>query len=218
MVDANPSAGALYTLDITDGTATRIGTADKFGLSSESIVDANGIAALNGALYMVYYKGLTTLNATTGVATSACPANNNTCNGGAQSFDGLTAVGSTLYMVGATTLGGSNTHVGRLYKFNDLSTGIPTQVGGDNFGLGRGVYPGAIATLNNTLYMVTSTAIGTPALYTVDTSTGNATQVGGAEKFGAGLQNADGLVAVDGVLYMVTKDTDALYKIIISEE
>ena len=58
----------LYTLNVTTGVATRIGSATQFGVGEDSVTD---ILSFGGRLYMVG-KGtdkLYTLNVETGVAT-----------------------------------------------------------------------------------------------------------------------------------------------------
>ena len=78
-----------------------------------------------------------------------------------------------------------------------------------NFGLGESPKksPGGLASHNGVLHMVTD---DDDALYSLDTSTGEATLIG---SFGATETSPTGLTSHDGVLYMVGDSGDALYSI-----
>ena len=83
----------------------------------------------------------------------------------------------------------------------------------DKFGVGEDI-PSGLASITDggttTLYMVGST---NDALYTLDTSTGIATQVGTADKFGVSPSEdiPSGLASIGDTLYMVGTNTALLY-------
>ena len=92
------SKAALYTLNPTTGTATRVGSANDFGVGESN---PSGLAYHNGTFYMVggSNDALYTLNPTTGRAARVGSA---TAFGIGETVPtGLASHNGTLYMVGA---------------------------------------------------------------------------------------------------------------------
>ena len=156
IVDANgtfyiASGTALFTLDLSDGTLTRIGTSNFFG---DFPVSAAGLAYLNNTLYMVSSGSgklnLYTLDPTTGIATRVGSATE--FGVGETSPGGLAVVGDTLYMLGGTN--------GTLYTLN-TTTGVAT-VADSSVSFGAEISPAGLAVNNSTLYIVGQ---ATAALY-----------------------------------------------------
>ncbi len=120
---------------------------------------------------------------------------------------GLAAINGTLYMVGEQT--------DVLYTLNTDSAdgtddGAAIQVGSTAAGFGVvESLPTGLAAINGTLYMVGER---TDLLYTLDTTTGRATQVSAASvnQFGVGESNPSDLAAIANTLYMAG-DNDVLY-------
>ena len=208
--------GFLYTLNRTNGQATKVGTFGVgFGLSSATNDNENepvGLACRsNGTLYMVgdFRERLYTVDRNNGRASRIAATRffgNNENNVSDISF-----VGSTLYMTGHTN--------DRLYQLSTM-TGlvvVGSSVGVNDFGVSEGV-PRALATSpDGVLYMVGANQDG---LYTVQTATGNnygkATKVGTQTRFGLSASDIDpsGLEFVGTTLYMVERQAyDALYEI-----
>ena len=192
---------ALYTIDISDGTATQVGSETRFGTVSET--GPEGLASLNNVLYMVGRgnNALFTLNTTTGVATRV---------GAATDFGtvtetiptGLSQLQGVLYMVGRGNRA--------LYTLN-TTTGVATRVGtSTNFGVNETI-PTGIASHNGVLYMIGASL---DALYTLDTTTGAATRVDAdISRFNVSESNPAGMGSHNGVLYMVGGTADALYRL-----
>ena len=95
--------GALYTINVATGVATKVGSALRYGAS---LIDANALASHGGSLYMTgsfasFQDALYTVDATTGIATRVGTAT----NFGVNEINplGLASQGGSLYMVGATT-------------------------------------------------------------------------------------------------------------------
>ena len=180
------STNSLYTLDTATGEATRVG---RLGTAATESLPS-GLAAHGGSLYMVGEStdSLYTLNAGTGAATTI----------GATIADptGLTSHGDNLYAVNEEVR--SLVGRGALYTINP-ATGAGTQVGSaDLFGANE-AFPAALASFNNTLYMVGNV---TGFLYELDPMTGIATRVGTTSYRGV-VGSSHGLAAHDGILYMV---------------
>ena len=198
---------ALYTLNIATSRATRIGSANNFGMPGITI---RGLAydSNNNILYGVSYveSFLFTLNTLTGVATRV--GNSVSFDVGEAEARGLTydTNNDILYMIG-----GSNAV---LYTL-DTSTGVATRVGNAPLGFGVSEFvPNALAydTNNDVLYMVGN---NTDALYTLNTSTGAATRVSNTNFFNIGETLPSGLAynANDDVLYMLGSINDVLYSV-----
>jgi len=206
-------SNALYTLNTTTGIATRVGESEMFG----GDIGPFGLAALNDTLYMEgissdnndFLYALYTLTTDTGIAKRVGRAT----NFGLSFFagaDGLAALNGTLYLAGP-----------ELYTLN-TTTGIAAPVGNllDSFNYGTGITGGDLAALNGTLFMVgrdldnSIEYILTDALYTINVSTGVATQVGNMASFGMGIAGG-GLAALNGILYMtgVTLDSNSMLAI-----
>ena len=196
--------GVLYTLDTSDGSATRVGSSSSFGVGEGF---PTGLAALGTVLYMVgaetnvLYTIDTTAGSATRVGSVAAGFGVGETNPG-----GLAAIGTTLYMVGRSN--------DRLYTLNitpgdGTDDGTAIRVGNSsNFGVGE-TSPTGLAALGNTLYMV---GLGNDVLYTIDTTAGSATRVGSvAAGFGVSEDTPTGLAAIGSTLYMVGRSTNALH-------
>ena len=190
---------ALYTVNTTTGVATRVGNADRFGVNERA---PTGLAWDGTNLYMVGTTNdvLYTLDTTTGVATRIVEPPPELSN--------LGAVGDALYAVDRTN--------NALATVNTV-TGIATRIGSaTDFGV-AGIFPDGLAGIGNTLYMVAdlpdvphpdepNVVFPANALFTVNTTTGVATRVGNADRFGAVLSNPRALGALGNTLYMVASD------------
>ena len=178
------------------GTATRVGTATKFGVN-ESI--PRGLTSHNGKLYMLgdHTNALFTVNPTTGVAARVGTAGR---FGVYEEWPrGLTSHNGKLYMVSDLR--------GALFTVNP-TTGVAARVGtATKFGVNEW-FPTGLASHNGKLYMVGGS---NKALYTVNPTTGRATRVGTATKFGVNERYPTGLTSHNGKLYMLGDDTNALY-------
>ncbi len=211
------SCNLLYRLDGTTdvvgtscqqialGEATRVGMADQFDVTEGQ---PNGLAAINGILYMVGSGNavLYTLDTTTGIATQVGSVDPGFGVSETRPFD-LAAIDDTLYMVGQTN--------DVLYTL-DTTTGRATlmsDAGVDDFGVGEGS-PTGLAALNGTLYMVGWNQF---ALYTlnIDSTDGSpdgmAYRVGSATNFGASENSAVGLAAIGNTLYMLGQGKGVLF-------
>ena len=187
----------LYSLDSSDGSATRIGSSTQFGVSENS---AEGLAYHNGVVYMIgnNNNALFTLNITTGAATRV--GSSNSFGVGETRPGGLASHNGNLYMVGQE-------NDGRLYTLN-TTTGAATRVGTlTNFGVGESS-PSALVSHNNILYMV---GLRSDVLFSLNTTTGRATRVGSSTQFGVRESSPFGLASLDGNLYMVGGGNDALF-------
>ena len=143
--DAND---ALYTLNTSSGMATRVGSADQFGVDENN---PTGLASIGNTLYMVGENAvLYRLDTDSGEATRVGSAAAGF--GVGENFpEGLASIGNTLYMVGDAR---------GAYRL-DTDSGEATRVGTvDKFGVGENT-PAGLASIGNTLYMVglTNTAL-----------------------------------------------------------
>ena len=191
---APPPAGPVL------GAASRVGSANAFGLSSPN---PGGLCAHNGALYMVAWisggpgASLFTLNPTTGVATRVGNAVNFGLNPAEDVPGALASHGGVLYMVG------DRTH--NLYTVN-TTTGVATRVGAStNFGINE-TGPTGLASLNGLLYLLGRSR----GLSTLNTTTGVATVIA-AVSGGAG--SVHGLTAHGTTLYLLADTQRALFSI-----
>ena len=191
-------ARPLSTLDRATGIATRVGSANAFGVNEEI---ATGLAWDGSTLYMIgtTQDALFTLDRATGIATRVGSATRFGVN---EEFpNSLAWDGSTLYMLGSTH--------DALYRVN-RTTGIATRVGSANaFGVNEEI-PTGLAWDGSTLYMIGSTH---DALFTLDRATGIATRVGSANAFGVGELRFGGLTWDGSTLYMLGSTHDALYRV-----
>ena len=168
------TADALYTLDSTTGSASRIGTAAQFGVSETT---PGGLAWHNGRLYMTGSgtNSLYTLDTDTGQATLVATGNQITGSSAtARQLSGVASHNGELYVTTTTT--------GCLYRV-DLDTLTGTRIGDDDFGDDDETHPNGIASHGSpaTLYMIGG---DTDKLYTIDTADGTATAVGTSTAFG----------------------------------
>ena len=188
----------LYTLNLTTGVATRVGT------GTLDVPPAGFTIASNGTAYMVggFFGGtqaLYTINLSTGATSQVGSATNFGVN--QRTPRGLAiAADGTAYMI-------SNTN---LYTLN-LTTGVATRVGSaTNFGLSRADAYGLAIAGDGTAYMLDS---ATDAIYTLNLTTGVATRVGSATQFGVFETDPRGLaIAADGTAYMTGSRLDALFR------
>ena len=195
----------LYTINIDDGTAIRVGAAARgFGVG-ESL--PTGLAAIGATLYMVGQSNnkLYTLNLDSTDMTpdgSAIQVGSLAAGFGVgESFSaGLAAISDILYMVGQFT--------GYLSTL-DTADGTATRVGSVAAGFGVNERnPHDLAAIGSTLYMVGSV---NDRLYTINIDDGRARRVGLANQFGASEDHPRGLAAIGDTLYMVGADEDVLY-------
>ncbi len=202
----------LYTLDTATGSATRESDTSvrQFGVSEDA---PTGLAAISGTLYKVGWDGLVlyTLNIDDSDGSPdgmAYPAGSTSRGFGVSESapTGLAAIRNTLYMVGAQT---DDLYTLNIDPDDSIDDGRAIQVGSvTDFGVGEGS-PTGLAAIGDTLYMV---GASNDALYTLDTTTGRATQVGSvAAGFGVSENVPRGLAAIGNTLYMVGSTHDALY-------
>ncbi len=158
----------------------------------------------------------------------ACPAANNGGSGPGPGPGGGT--GQPYLCANGAPVGGTTDTAGQtrcvscnpLYKLDgttdvvgtscqQVAVGEATRIGmAMQFGIGE-VAPTGLAAIGDTLYMVGNTA---DVLYTLNTTTGRATQVGTAPRgFGMSETHPRGLAAIGTTLYMVGSDTDALHTV-----
>ena len=162
---------ALYILNTSDGTASRVGDSNSFGIELESNKEINpqGLAALSNKLYMVCSgtKALYEVDISDGSATKIGSAEE--FGVGEKSPRGLTALGDQLYMLGSD-------ENKSLYKLNH-TTGIATKILVEEFGVGEDDPQGlaSIGTGNNAILYMTGEK--TKALYILNTTTGVAKDV-----------------------------------------
>ncbi len=213
-------ADFLYTLNIDpddstpDGMAIQVGSLSAgFGVGETA---PTGLAAIGNTLYMVGIVNgvLYTLNIDPDDGTDDGRAMQvgglSAGFGVSERFpSGLAAIDATLYMVGQTA--------NALYTLNidpadgTADDGMAAQVGSTPAGFGEGEdQVNDLAAIGTTLYMVGER---TDVLYTLNTTTGMATQVGSAANFGVSENNPTGLAAISNTLYMVGTGGDALYAI-----
>ncbi len=121
---------------------------------------------------------------------------------------GLGAIGNTLYMLGQTN---DAPYTLNIDPADNIPNGMATRVGAasvTNFGANESI-PTGLAAISNTLYMVGATK---RVLYTLDTGTGMAAQVGATTAgFNVGEDGPHDLAAIGNTLYMVGEVTDVLY-------
>jgi len=131
---------------------------------------------------------------------------------------GLAVIGDTLYMVG---YGNDALYILDISDDGAGTLGGATRVGSvQEFGVGETDVSG-IAALNGTLYMV---GWGQRKLYTLDITNdgvgtlGGATRIGNVDKFDVNEVQPDGLVALNGTLYMTGATADALYTLDVTDD
>ena len=190
---------ALFSIDSSTGSATRIGTAHNFG--QDSSVGPSALAWHNGKLYMTGTDSakLYTVNPVDGTALAVGTA----ANFGVSETEpaGLAVHQGELYMIGNSN--------DRLYRV-DTATGTASAVstGVTNFGhrvqskrIGLASHGGKLYTLN---------ASG-DYLESVDAATGASQGVGSVAQFGVSESSPAGIVAHASSLYMTGTATDKLY-------
>ena len=201
-------ADALYALNSTTGEASRVGSAERFGVSEDN---PRGLAWHDGQLYMVGYStdSLYTLDIATGEAVPVATGAQITGSGGAaRRLSGVASHGGDLY---ATTVG-----TGGLYRV-DLKTSTGVRIGVDGFGAVGEAEPVDIASYGSParLYMIGN---NTDRLYTLDTVTGVAVPVGTSGGFGAvGEIEPTGLTSHGGGLYMTGNTNGWLYSLSVTD-
>ena len=215
-----------------DGTASAIGTTcmveldgtfRRIGASGIAGIITNGLASITDSssgtpittLYMTGSKtenGIKTellyrVNTTSGVATEVGPLRIGRGTPISIGPTDLASIGTTLYMVGNAA--------DRLYRVNTTS-GAVTRVGTGTvrrFGVSESS-PQGLASITDgattTLYMVGQ---GNQVLYTLNTSTGEAEQVGTAMSFGVAERSPRGLASIGTTLYMVGDVGKSMYTV-----
>ena len=184
------------------GEFTRVGmTAKGFGLGIEQVA---GLVSINNTLYMMGDNpdALYTLDTETGTATLIeTDIVEPGLSVGEGVPGGLASIGDTLYIVGE----GNNIlyTLGTTAGTSDMATQVGTTPRGFGVADMAARRPNGLASIGDTLYMVT--AFASPALYTISTSgdtAGMATRVGSATDFEVGESNPYGLASIGNVLYM----------------
>ena len=196
---------ALYKMNKTTGAVTRIGNATNFGADITSV---NGMTWHNGKLHLVgstttLSDGVYVVDTETGVATLT--ARVSLLGGRVSLASGIASHEGDLYLI--DVLGGSTP-----LKKLDLVAGTATSFGTAGFGVSETSPRGLVSHGSPAkLYMVGGT---TDKLYTLNTTTGAATQVGN-QSAGFGVSPTEGTpsgLASDGTnLYMVGAQRDQLY-------
>ena len=123
----------------------------------------------------------------------------------------VNSAGTGLVFADAPSGGGGGTLDGEYVEVvDDIST--RTVVEGEVLydRLTKDFYEGSEVSIGDALYMVGE---GNDALYTVNTTTGEATRIGSATAFGVGETSPTGLAFHNGTLYMVGLTTRALYTV-----
>ena len=200
MYMVSDTKNALYALDSTTGAATaRVGTASRFGVNETG---PRGLAWHDGQLYMTgsTANSLYTLDIVTGEATRVASSDS--------SLGTLLGVASHRGELYVTTGVHDADSSGRLYRV-DLDTSAFIQIGGADFGVGE-THPRGMASHGSPaeLYMLGNR---NDALYTLNTDTGEAAQVGSNHRFGIGEYDPAGLTSHAGSLYMTGNANDTLY-------
>ncbi len=221
IAQSSVDTGALYTINIDptdgspDGMAYRVGNAINFGQGTglTNTLKPRALGALGTTLYITgsgNFSFLYTLNTTNGIATRVGSVDAG-FGVGERLVDGLAGIDSTntLYMVGES--------LHALFTINvdptdGSSDGMAYRVGPRGFGRGF-LNSYGLGAVGNTLYL--SRGGGLARLYTLDTTTGTAAQVG---SLGAGFgmvneEDPQGLTGIGTILYMLGNDNRALYVI-----
>ena len=186
---------ALYTIDISNGRATRVGSSNNFGITQADAGGLNvllyaapgGLAAIGNTLYMagVNSHSLYRMNTTTGVVTLIGEL-------GVNHPLSIAAIGNTLYLVGSPR---------RLYTVN-LNTGAATRVSQNNLIEQGQVH--SLAAIGNTLYLI-AVHNNINRLYTVNTTTGIASSV-----FAINLSSS-AFTTKGNILYVGDRNSNAIY-------
>lgn len=176
------------------GIFERVGNAVDFGLTD--IDQVQGLAAIGNTLYMCAWEDLRrgdnfshiySVDLITGVATRVIVGISPR-----SLLTGLAAIGNTLYAVDIAT---------DALDVVDLSARTTRRVGSvRQFGVSGADVPRGLAAIGNTLYLTITNAAGfNYFLYTVNTTTGVATQIGGV----LGIQAYD-LASIGNTLYAIS--------------
>ena len=188
----NSNNNALYTVNASDGTASRVHATNALGTGNWS-----SLASHNETLYAIddTNNALYTVNANTGIATRVHATN----TFGTGDWSSLASLNGTLYTVNDTN--------NALYTV-DASDGTATRVHATNT-LGNGIWE-SLASHNGTLYAINDD-YSTNALYTVNATDGTATRVHASNNFGIGIWES--LASHSGTLYTVNDTNNALYTV-----
>ncbi len=177
-VDSLGSNADLYTLNITTGVPSKVGTSVRFGRDVRSV---GGMTSHNGTLYMAGFTGagnaLYTVDTTTGIATRTSTNH----FGFNVTGNGIASHNGNLYIIDA----GSQI----LYTVNP-TTGIATRIGAGNLSQPQGL------TSHNGELLATRFS----NLNIVDVNTGGLTTIGSNY---SGLTFALGIASHNGTLYAV---------------
>ena len=212
MYTTGSADNALYALDSTTGTATRIGTASSF---DAGITAVRGLAWHNGKLHLVGTAagrdGIYTVDTATGAATRvALPRDLGITT---TTLTGIASHKGHLYLTASKP--------GRLFRA-DLTAKTATQLGEDNFGPVNETTPTGIASHTGKLYMLGadtgklfSISVDTDDLYDINTTSGDAIPIGSVIRPDTGNKsknNPTGLVSHGTSLYTLGGD-NRLYKL-----
>ena len=199
MVD--DATNALYTLNTTTGTATRVGSANQFGLSINSPrgLTWDGPRDDDYELVLLTPTTMYKLNKTTGIARVfndleiGSPTTLLTSNFGAGITDavGIAARSKRLFMVDNAT--------DRLYVIDRFSR-LASRIGGK---LIDTTNPSGLEAVGSTLYMGSTSPKG---LYTISRSSGKASLFQNIS-----IASVSGLAWNGSTMYAVDNNTDALY-------
>lgn len=188
----------LYTIDLTDGIATRVGSANQWGVSESSPRD---LAWDGETLFMVGAKALYTVDRMTGIATRVGDATNFGISGRSLSPAGLTWDGSSLFMVSRDSL----------YTV-DRTTGVATRVGELRWRAGFFTEnsPAAIEWNGTVMYHLSNRL---DRLFIVDRTSGALTPVGSSTDFGVSERSPQAMAWNGEAMFMTGTTLDALLNI-----
>ena len=160
------SAWALYIVNASDGTATRVHATNTFGGGTWQVLSSH-----NGTLYAINdtNDALYTVNVSSGTVTRVHATN----IFGSGTWQALSSHNGTLYAI--------NNSNNALYTVN-TSNGTVSRVN-STYTFGTGAW-NSLTSHNGTLYTVNDS---NDALYTADASTGIATRVHNSNTFGTGV-------------------------------
>ena len=185
----NNSNRALYTINITLGTSTRVHASNTLGSGNWY-----SLASHNGTLYAINNsnRALYTINITLGTASRVLASTL-----GSGHWGSLASHNGTLYTINNTN--------DALYTIN-ITLGTATRVHASNT-LGSGNWY-SLASHNGTLYAISD---NNDALYTINSTLGTASRVHASNTFGSGGWSS--LASHNGTLYASNSSNDALYTI-----
>ena len=189
-IDTSGSHYALYTINPTLGTSTRVHASNELGSGTWSSLTSH-----NGTLYTINDsdRALYTINSTLGTATRVHASNTL----GSGNWLSLASHNGTLYTINFTNKA--------LYTIN-TTLGTSTRVYASNE-LGSGNWR-SLASHNGTLYTINN---DNDALYTINSTLETASRVHASNILGSG--NWYSLTSHNGTLYTINNTNDDLYTI-----